>query len=53
MTVRRDAPLIERLMPLALTLGVIVIALVGGYVFVRTRSPVLWRRTVRPDTDDA
>ena len=33
-------------------LGVIVIALVGGYVFVHSRSPVLWRRAVRSEPDD-
>jgi len=34
-------------------LGVIVIALVGGYVFVRNHPLSVWRRTVGSDKDEA
>ena len=43
MTARRDAPLIERLMPLALTLGVIIIATLTLYPFL---PAVLWAAMV-------
>jgi predicted PurR-regulated permease PerM len=43
MTGRRDAPLIERLMPLALTLGVIIIATLTLYPFL---PAVLWAAMV-------